>query len=404
MLELTALSKRAGKSATPRGERQSLLVARLLRARAQEAGNPDLRFGHESQLAGEYGVARATLRAAMRELERQGVIRTARGRNGGLYRAVAPKAEAARRLSDYLTIEDAPISSVAEQAMRLYRIAARWAAERHGQHNPQARSALARARQLLQASQNLDAWCEMRAALVAASGNCALEFLYGGYQAAYRDALAAELHLGNLEAERTRELWSAEARLIDAVATGNPKTADAVALACINLESKYITISLADGMLARTLMPQTLFQLSSMAPKTGDKLAHQTMRALHAHIRQSAATVGARLGSVVTLAAEYGVSVDVMRDALLLAQRQQLVVLRRGRGGGVFVSAPDLDRAVNDAACHLIATVDRMQINAVLIKTIKHRKNTIEKDNLTVKILKTALGNLNIGQDQYSKK
>jgi DNA-binding FadR family transcriptional regulator len=80
-------------------------------------------------------------------------------------------------------------------------------------------------------------------------------------------------------------------------------------------------------------MPQTLFQLSSMAPKTGDKLAHQTMRALHAHIRQSAATVGARLGSVVTLAGEYGVSVDVMRDALLLAQRQQLVVLRRGRGG-----------------------------------------------------------------------
>jgi hypothetical protein len=72
-------------------------------------------------------------------------------------------------------------------------------------------------------------------------------------------------------------------------------------------------------------------------------------------------------------------------------------------GGGVFVSAPDLDRAVNDAACHLIATVDRPQINAVLLETLKHRKNTIEKDNLTVKILKTALGNLNIGPDQYSK-
>jgi DNA-binding FadR family transcriptional regulator len=329
----------------------------------------------------------------MRELERQGVIRTSRGRNGGLYRAVAPKAEAARRLSDYLTIKDAPINSVAEEAMRLYRVAARWAAERHGQHDPQAKSALASARQLLQPNQNLDAWCEIRAALVTASGNCALEFLYGGYQAAYRDALAAELHLGNLEAERSRDLWSAEALLFDAVATGDIATADAAALACVNLESKYLAISLADGMLARTLRPQTLFQVSSMAPKTGDKLAHQTMRALHAHIRQSAAVLGARLGSVVTLAGDFGVSVDVMRDALMLAQSQQLVVLRRGRAGGVFVSAPDRDRAVRDAACHLVATVDRREINAVLIEILKH-PHKAEKHDLTVNILMAALGDV----------
>ncbi len=385
-----ACAKSSKQTAPQRGERQALLVAQSLRERAKEAGNTELRFGHESQLAGEYGVTRATLRAALRELERQGVIRIARGRQGGVYGTAAPKAEAARRLSDYLTIEDAPISGVAKQAMRLYRVAARWAAERHGQYNPQAKSELARGRQLLQASQNLDAWCEMRAALVTASGNCALEFLYGGYQAAYRDALAAELHLGNLEAARSRDLWSAEARLFDAVATGNMATVDAAALACINLESKFLALSLADGMLARTLMPQTLFQMSSMSPKTGDKLAHQTMRALHAHIRQSAAVIGARIGSVVTLAGDFGVSVDVMRDALLLAQRQQLVVMRRGRLGGVFVSAPDFDRAVDDAARHLIATVDRLEINALLSEILKHLYQPAKGD-LTVNILRTAL-------------
>jgi DNA-binding FadR family transcriptional regulator len=394
MLDLRHAALKINRKTAPQGaERQSLLVAQLLRERAQKASNPDLRFGHERQLAGEYGVARATLRAALRELERQGVIRTARGRNGGLYRVVAPKAEASRRLSDFLTIQDAPITGVAEQAMRLYRVAARWAAERHGQHNPEARAALARARLLVQGNKYLDVWCEMRAAVVTASGNSALEFLFGGYQAAYRDALAAELHLGKLEAERTRELWSAEARIFDAVATGDIAAADAAALACVNLESKFLAISLADGMLARTLMPQTLFQASTMAPKTGDKLAHQTMRALHAHIRRSAAALGARLGSVVTLAGDFGVSVDVMRDALVLAQRQQLVVLRRGRAGGVFVSAPDLDRAIDDAACHLTATVDRQEINALLRETLKHL-NKAKKYDLTVSILKTALGDL----------
>jgi len=372
-----------------RGERQSSVVANLLRERARGLGDPKLRFGFARQLAGEYGVTRATLRAAIRELEREGVIRIARGRQGGLYATAAPKVEAARRLSDYLTIEDAPISGVAEQAMRLYRIAARWAAGRHRRHG-QAKSALASACELLQSNPHLDGWCEMRTALVKAAGNRALDFLYGAYQSAYRDALAGELHLGSLEAERARGLWAEEARLFDAVATGNVATADAAALSCVNLEAKYVMESLDNGMLARTLMPETLFQPSSMAPQSGNKLAHQTMRALHSNIRRSAAAVGERLGSVATLASHYGVSADVMRDALLLAEKQQLVVLRRGRTGGVFVADPDHARAVNDAARHLVKTADRREINALLSEIIKH-PDRADCENLVEDVLNTAL-------------
>jgi hypothetical protein len=79
-----------------------------------------------------------------------------------------------------------------------------------------------------------------------------------------------------------------------------------------------------------------------------------------------------------------------MRDALLLAEKQQLVVLRRGRAGGVFVAVPDHARAVDDAAGYLVANADRREIEALLIETREQPKKA-DGENLTGNILKAAL-------------
>lgn len=61
---------------------------------------------------------------------------------------------------------------------------------------------------------------------------------------------------------------------------------------------------------------------------------------LEQEIINSGWSVGARLGLEVDLAKRFGVGRWVMREALAITQRDGLTEMRRGRNGGVYVSAP----------------------------------------------------------------
>src|SRR3954453_7765081 len=50
-----------------------------------ELGEPGERLGAERDLAEKLGVSRSTIRAALADLERSGVIRRSRGRAGGIF-------------------------------------------------------------------------------------------------------------------------------------------------------------------------------------------------------------------------------------------------------------------------------------------------------------------------------
>jgi len=119
--------------------------------------------------------------------------------------------------------------------------------------------------------------------------------------------------------------------------------------------------SLVLGQLSRTLCPQYLFR----AHRGSEKLAHLSLRAVHAHAHQIHAPPGHCLGRIRGLAAAFGVSVGVMRDALELGRRQGLVELRRGRYGGVFVADPN-GAALDIGAAQLAAQARPGQIEGVL--------------------------------------
>src|SRR6516165_2534826 len=55
---------------------------------------------------------------------------------------------------------------------------------------------------------------------------------------------------------------------------------------------------------------------------------------------------GERLPPEARLAEQLGVATVTLREALAVLREQGLVTTRRGRGGGTFVSAPDLDSAL----------------------------------------------------------
>lgn len=336
---------------------RAMQLAQTLRQRSVAA--QDRVLGSEAELAREHGVGRGTVRTALRELERQGIVAISRGRGGGSRVTGVPAAGVGQALSDFLTVVDAPLHEVAGMAMWTYVLGARWAATRAGsEQDCHIERACALTADRASRGASLNDWYAMRRAVVAASGNRTLSFLNDAFQAAYRDVLAAEFQLEELEPARSLEQWQQEERVVTAVLARDPDLAEIEAQTSVAIEAASLALSLAEGKLTRTLCPKTLFH--SVGPN--GKLAHQTLRALHAVIRNSALSAGDRIGTVASLAQQFGLGLDVMREALLLGQKQGLVVLQRGRYGGVFVGQPEPGCVIRAAAQHLRKTIPESDI------------------------------------------
>lgn len=75
-------------------------------------------------------------------------------------------------------------------------------------------------------------------------------------------------------------------------------------------------------------------------------LAGQVAQRLREAIQLGILLDGERLPPEAKLAEQLGVSTVTLREALAVLREQGLVVTRRGRGGGTFVTAADLDSAL----------------------------------------------------------
>lgn len=75
-------------------------------------------------------------------------------------------------------------------------------------------------------------------------------------------------------------------------------------------------------------------------------LAGQVAQRLREAIQLGIVLDGERLPPEAKLAEQLGVSTVTLREALAVLREQGLVTTRRGRGGGTFVSVPDLDSAL----------------------------------------------------------
>ncbi len=75
-------------------------------------------------------------------------------------------------------------------------------------------------------------------------------------------------------------------------------------------------------------------------------LAGQVAQRLREAIQLGILLDGERLPPEARLAEQLGVSTVTLREALAVLREQGLVTTRRGRGGGTFVTAADLDSAL----------------------------------------------------------
>jgi DNA-binding FadR family transcriptional regulator len=83
-----------------------------------------------------------------------------------------------------------------------------------------------------------------------------------------------------------------------------------------------------------------------VTPERPPKLGESVARRIEVDIRQRGWPIGEQLGTEATLAQQYGVSRAVVREAVRILEHQMVVSSRRGLGGGVVVTRPDIAAVV----------------------------------------------------------
>jgi len=97
-------------------------------------------------------------------------------------------------------------------------------------------------------------------------------------------------------------------------------------------------------------MPRNLHRQSS---GDGIKLAEQVALEIEADTIEAGWPVGEVLGSETELIERYGVSRAVFREAVRIVEHHMVARMRRGPGGGLVVTAPDLNAAQRSVALYL---------------------------------------------------
>lgn len=322
-----------------RPKRAARLANQLLRDVIGDGWEVGSTLGSEPDLVERYGVSRAVLREAVRIVEQQGVAQMRRGPGGGLF-VTAPSmkivAEAAAvyllntgvGLDEIIAVRGAVESAVADLAAQrvepdqLERLHARVVEEEVG----------------LPGGQHL----QLHTMVAQAAANPAGEL--------FTDMLARLTGLFVPPATAVREGRQAHAEAASA--------------------HRHIVEALAGGSsdVARRLMGEHIRALGDWLNKNNrgrrrldsiledfdrGKLGQQLAMRIFGEIIDRDWPVGQLIGSEPELINQFGVSRAVFREAVRLLEFHGVVAMRRGPGGGLFISQPDVRGVVASADAYL---------------------------------------------------
>jgi DNA-binding FadR family transcriptional regulator len=320
-------------------KRAARLANQLLRdviADGWEVGNS---LGSEPDLVERYGVSRAVLREAVRIVEQQGVAQMRRGPGGGLF-VTAPSmktvAEAAAAyllntgvgLDEIIAVRAAVEAAVADLAARraepdqLERLHARVVEEQVGRPGGQ--------------------HLQLHTMISEAAANPAGEL--------FTDMLARLTGLFVPPATTVKEpaqahavAASAHRHIVDAVAHGNSDAARRLMGDHIRALGDWLT----DHHQGRRRLDSILGDFDR------GKLGQQLALRIFGEIVDRDWPIGQLIGSEPELIKRYGVSRAVFREAVRLLEFHGVVIMRRGPGGGLFISQPDVRGVVASADAYL---------------------------------------------------
>ena len=296
-------------------------------------------LGSQAELIERYDVSRAVFREAVRLVENQQVAFMRRGPGGGLV-VTEPTVDAiidAAVLS--LHRANTRLQEVFEARIVLEVIAAELATERLTADDASGLRALG--------DEEVRDHRALHARLAALTRNPALELfvdILNRVAFLYFRGDGSSLTESTLSASR-----QAHARIIEAVLDHDAAGARRRMQRHLEAESAF----LQNRKLSRQFLPRSV----ALGGGVSNKRAEDVARAILQDVVADDLPPGTLIGSQAALIEHYGASRAVFREALRLLEHHQIARMRRGPGGGLFVSAPDV-RGVSDVVAVYLARRD----------------------------------------------
>ncbi|MCU1365807.1 MAG: GntR domain protein [Ilumatobacteraceae bacterium] len=319
------------------GNKLAASLADRIVADIAELGWPEGRvLGSESDLLQRYGISRAVFREAARLVELQHVARMRRGPGGGLIVA-APSVDAiVDVVSVYLYFVGANVDELFEARIAVESAAAALAPDRLEERWIERIRALVERERTRECEDHR----EFHRLVASVSGNPAIELFVELLNRATYLFLAPRTPMS---ARVINESAQAHAAIASAVLAGNGGLASSRMRKHLDAEGTFLR--------RRRVAPAGLADLPQIGRTT--KLPEVTARKIFDEVVERGWPVGELLGSGPDLMARYGVSRGVLREAVRLLEYLQIARMRRGPGGGLFVTAPGVEATTEAIALHV---------------------------------------------------
>ncbi|MBV9512041.1 MAG: GntR family transcriptional regulator [Caulobacteraceae bacterium] len=334
------------KQKAPRTPKLGEQVARRIIAEIRSRGWPvgEL-IGTEAELTVRFGVSRATLLEAVRQLERHGAAVMRRGGKGGLVVSNPESRSIARVLSSYIELSDIPVAEQFEAAWILESRAAQWAAE--SAHE----DAIAKLRKLADEALGAESYLALSGAglrlsnaMAEAAGNPALSLFIRAVVRARSDFFQKENRRDRPISRPLRDYAEGLGRLVEAIASGDgPEAGRQLALQHERVDRFNV------DRFSRLSAGGSPLVAAAKRRNQGDELS-RSAEVLAFRIRDEIIArdwpLGERLGEEPELLERFEISRWVFRQAVRLLELHGIVEMRRGQRGGMVIGRPDPSYAV----------------------------------------------------------
>ena len=319
------------------GSKLAATVADRIVADIAAVGWPEgIVLGSESELLQRYGTSRAVFREAVRLVELQNVARMRRGPGGGLI-VTAPSVDVIiDAVSVYLFFVDADVDEVFEARIALESAAAEIAPGRLDEDRIDAIRAFVRREH----DHDVADYREFHRLVASVSGNPAIEFFVDLLN---RSAFLFLVPRTPVGARVVAESAHAHAAIATAILSGDGGLAGRRMRKHLDAEGAFLR--------RRRSGPSRLVNLPPIGHS--GKLSEVTARRMFQDVVDRGWPVGELLGSEGELIERCGVSRAVFREAVRLLEHHQIARMRRGPGGGLFVTAPGVEATTEAIAMHV---------------------------------------------------
>lgn len=293
-------------------------------------------LGSESELLERYGVSRAVLREAIRLVEHQHIARMRRGTGGGLVIDEPDVDAVIGPTIIYLLRTDATLDEIFDTRIVLEELVAELVADRATETD------IAAIRETLdyEAHGNVADYRLLHTQLAASTGNPVLKLFVETFSRVinfhFNDTAA-------LPADFEQEVCRAHEQVARAILSNNAGLARERMRRHLSAEADFVR---SQPSTVQRLDPSDALA-GSDSDKRGEALARQIVTDI------LGAPPGTFIGSEATLMDKYQASRAVLREAIRILEYQQIALTRRGPGGGLFVTAPDIVALTDIIAIYL---------------------------------------------------